>query len=194
MDKLQFFLKSPDEKEPTLLIVIYISRGIRMIDLKELDKKYSVDVLGKAFKLQRNDTEFDIFKGEFKVSEVFDKIKNKEISVAEFDVDGSTGKLEDFITAKLLNDELKVITHNNYVLIFGSLDHFVSKEVIEIPADFTDLFPKYTKETYFFANQVLWLEKENDADKEQIEYVRKMLKNLLKYNTTITVDDLLGND
>lgn len=165
-----------------------------MLDFKELDKKYSVDVLGKAFKLQRNDTGFDIFKGEFKVSEVFDKIKNKEISVAEFDVDGSTGKLEDFITAKLLNDELKVVTHNNYVLIFGNLDHFVSKEAIEIPADFIDLFPEYTKETYSFANQVLWLEKENDADKEQIEYVRKLLKNLLKYNTTTTVDDLLGND
>ena len=79
-------------------------------------------------------------------------------------------------------------------MIFGSLDHFVSKETIEIPADFTDLAPNYTKETYSFANQVLWLEKENDADKEQIEHVRKMLKNLLKYNSTATVNDLLGND
>lgn len=155
-----------------------------MIDFEELDKKYSVDVLGKAFKLQRNDIEFDVLKGKLKISEVFDKIKNKEISVAEFDVDGSTGKLEDFITAKLLNDELKIITHNNYVLIFGSLDHFVSKEAIEIPVDFTDLAPKYTKETYSFANQVLWLEKENDIAKEKIEHVRKMLKNLLKYNAT----------
>lgn len=155
-----------------------------MIDFEELDKKYSVDVLGKAFKIQRNDIGFDVLKGRLKVSEVFNKIKNKEIPVAEFDVDGSTGKLEDFITAKLLNDELKIITHNNYVLIFGSLDHFVSKEAIEIPADFTDLAPKYTKETYSFANQVLWLEKENDTAKEKIEHVRKMLKNLLKYNAT----------
>lgn len=147
-----------------------------MIDFEELDKKYSVDVLGKAFKIQRNDIGFDVLKGKLKVSEVFDKIKNKEISVAEFDVDGSTGKLEDFITAKLLNDEL--------ILIFGSLDHFVSKEAIEIPTDFTDLAPKYTKETYSFANQVLWLEKENDIAKEKIEHVRKMLKNLLKYNAT----------
>lgn len=155
-----------------------------MINFEELDKKYSIDVLGKAFKLQRNDIGFEVLKGKFKVSEVFDKIKNKEISIAEFDVDGSTGKLEDFITAKLLNDELRIITHNNYVLIFGSLDHFISKEAIEIPEGFTDLSPKYTKETYSFANQVLWLEEEKNTSKEKIEHVRKMLKNLLKYNTT----------
>lgn len=47
-----------------------------MIDFEELDKKYSVDVLRKAFKLQRNDIGFDVLKGKLKISEVFDKIKN----------------------------------------------------------------------------------------------------------------------
>lgn len=164
-----------------------------MIDFKELDKKYSVDALGKTFKLQRNDTGFDVFKGEFKVSEIFDKIKNREISIAEFDVDGSTGKLEDFITAKLLNDELKIITHNNYVLIFGSLDHYVTKEPIKIPEGFIDLEPQYTTETYSKANQVLWLEPEK-LEKKTLDFYRKMLKNLLKYNTTTTVEDLLEGD
>lgn len=163
-----------------------------MIDLKELDKKYSVDITS-TFKLQRNDTDFEVFKGNYKVSEIFEGIKNGKIKLKEFDVDGNLGRLEDFITAKLLNDELKVVTHGNYVLIFGSLDHYVTKEPIKIPEGFIDLEPQYTTETYSKANQVLWLEPEK-LEKKTLDFYRKMLKNLLKYNTTTTVEDLLEGD
>lgn len=161
-----------------------------MLNIDKLDKLYSVDITN-VFKLQRNDTGFDVFKGKYKLSEILDGVKNGTIELREFDVDGSTGKLEDFIVARQLNDELKVVIHGYYVLVFGNLEHYITKEPIKVPEGFTDLSPEYTEEAYSRANQVLWLAPET-IEKSILNTYRKMLRNLLKYNTTTTADDLLN--
>lgn len=163
------------------------------IDLDTFDKKYSIDGSAscKGYTVFKNDSGFDIFKGEYKVSEILEKINSGEFPRVEFHCN-SCFNLEDFIATKLLNDEIKVLTHNRSVLIFGSLDHFGTKKAIGIPEDYLDLEPDYTKETYSIANQVLWLEEVKEENREVVECFRRTLKNLLKYNQSLTAEDILN--
>lgn len=159
-----------------------------MIDFKELDKSYVVDENRNSMSLVRKDKGLT-FGDEQTVSEAFNKVKQGIVS-KPFNVRAyNFAPLEDFITARRLNDELKIISNDFYVLVFGNLDHLVTKKPIEYSDEFK--FPnKYTEHEIDAANQVLFLSPEKAEDRERVLSVRRDLANLLREGSMITVEDL----
>lgn len=159
-----------------------------MIDFKELDKSYVVDENRNSMFLVRKDKGLT-FGDEQTVSEAFNKVKQGIVS-KPFNVRAyNFAPLEDFITARRLNDELKIISNDFYVLVFGNLDHLVTKKPIEYSDEFK--FPnKYTEHEIDAANQVLFLSPEKAEDRERVLSIRRDLANLLREGSMITVEDL----
>lgn len=159
-----------------------------MIDFKELDKSYVVDENRNSMSLVRKDKGLT-FGDEQTVSEAFNKVKQGIVS-KPFNVRAyNFAPLEDFITARRLNDELKIISNDFYVLVFGNLDHLVTKKPIEYSDEFK--FPnEYTEHEIDAANQVLFLSLEKAEDRERVLSVRRDLANLLGEGSMITVEDL----
>ena len=159
-----------------------------MINFEELDKSYVVEENRNSMSLVRKDKGLT-FGGEQTVSEAFNKVKQGMVS-KPFNVRAyNFAPLEDFITARRLNDELKIVSNDFYVLVFGNLDHFVTKKPIEYSDEFK--FPnKYTEHEIDAANQVLFLSPEKAEDKERVLSVRRDLANLLREGNMTTVEDL----
>lgn len=164
---------------------------IEKIDIEKIDEKYLVFVTTKDnYRICRK--EEAILEGEETISEAFYAQKNASEVTKFFSVSRyGFAPLEDFIVARKLNDELKVISGDFYTLVFGNLEHFVTRQPISYPPEFKRL-DKYTEHEIDVANQVLFLSPEKDADRERVMYVRKMLKNLLLHGQSTTVEDLLG--
>lgn len=162
--------------------------GSKMINFEELDKSYVVDENRNSMSLVRKDKGLT-FGDEQTVSEAFNKVKQGIVS-KPFNVRAyNFAPLEDFITARRLNDELKLISDDFYVLVFGSLDHFVTKKPIEYSEEFSNR-DKYTEHEIDTANQVLFLSPEKAEDKERVLAVRRDLANLLREGNMTTVEDL----
>lgn len=159
-----------------------------MLNFEELDKMYCVDENMNSMALVRKSKDLT-FGDEQTVSAAFNKVKNGEVSktfnVRAYDF----APLEDFITARKLNDELKIISHDFYVLVFGNLDHFVTKQPISYSEEFKRP-NKYTEHEIDVANQVLFLSPEKDDDKKKVLSVRKALVNLLKEGNMTTAEEL----
>lgn len=157
-----------------------------MLNLKELDKKYKVADEGTNLSLfNMSETYWD---DDMSVSEAVEKVKNGEINKC-FSTDSSSD-FEDFLVARDLNIELGFVPDDTYVLLFGHLDHLISKEPISYPAFFKRTGDWIDKEIDFI-NQVLGLIPDKGEDPKRMKYFRHLLKNMLKTGCADTVEDLL---
>ena len=81
-----------------------------------------------------------------------------------------------------------------FVMMFTHLENLVTKQPITIPEDFTKVDPEYVDSTVESINRVFWLAPESEDLKEKtfVENMRKRLRDMLKYNTTTKVEDLIS--
>ncbi|MBQ7882468.1 MAG: hypothetical protein IJ312_07130 [Treponema sp.] len=83
---------------------------------------------------------------------------------------------------------------DTFVMMFTHLENLVTKQPITIPEDFTKVDPEYVDSTVESINRVFWLAPESDDPKEKafVGDMRKLLRDMLKYNTTTKVEDLIS--
>lgn len=158
-----------------------------MLNLEELDKKYKVSNDGLWLSLFNMQTGI-YWSSDMSVSEAVAKVKSGEIKKT-FSTDISSS-LEDFIVARDLNNELKLVPSSIFVLLFGNLDHLVTKEPIQYPADFIRFNSTADREVDF-VNQVYGLVPDKNEDPERLIGLRQDLRNMLRTASAITVRDLL---
>lgn len=166
-----------------------------MIDFKKIDKIYIASESGENFSIRRKMSEDLklIFENDMPVSKAFELNKNRKDSDKKaFMTD--VENFEDSFVVRKLNDELKICTDDIDNLLYTSLDHFISKTPVIYPKDFLfhrkDITPEYILS---FVNQVLFLEPINPKYKESVEFTRKQLYYLLKYNDPSHVNLMLGH-
>ena len=123
------------------------------------------------------------------ISEAVAKVKSGEIKKT-FHTDISSG-LEDFIVARDLNNELKLVPSSTFVLLFGNLDHLVTKEPIQYPADFIRFDGGTEDREVDFINQVYGLVPDKNEDPERLISLRQSLRNMLRTASAVTVRELL---
>lgn len=160
-----------------------------MLNLEELDKKYKVSNDGLWLELF-NMQDGIYWSSDMSVSEAVAKVKSGEIKKT-FNTDISSS-LEDFIVARDLNNELKLVPSGIFVLLFGNLDHLVTKEPIQYPADFIR-FDDITDREVDFINQVYGLVPDKNEDPERLIGLRQDLRNMLRTASAVTVHELLYN-
>lgn len=160
-----------------------------MLNLEELDKKYKVSNDGLWLELF-NIQDGIYWSSDMSVSEAVAKVKSGEIKKT-FNTDISSS-LEDFIVARDLNNELKLVPSSIFVLLFGNLDHLVTKEPIQYPADFIR-FDDITDREVDFINQVYGLVPDKNEDPERLIGLRQDLRNMLRTASAVTVRELLYN-
>lgn len=158
-----------------------------MLNLEELDKKYKVSNAGLWLELF-NMQDGIYWSSDMSVSEAVAKVKSGEIKKT-FNTDISSS-LEDFIVARDLNNELKLVPSSIFVLLFGNLDHLVTKEPIQYPADFIR-FDDITDREVDFINQVYGLVPDKNEDPERLIGLRQDLRNMLRTASAVTVRELL---
>lgn len=164
-----------------------------MINFKELDNLYTVDVESGLFcRLHRKDS-LITFSDELKVSEAFELVKNRKV-VKAFSIDPSFATLQDYVYIRQLNKEAKIIGSDTYTLMFTHLENLITKQPIVVPEDFTKANASVDAHVESI-NRVFWLlpESEDPEEKEFVLSMRKNLKTMLMYNTTTRIEDLLGD-
>lgn len=159
-----------------------------MLNLEELDKKYKVSNDGLWLSLFNMQTGI-YWSSDMSVSEAVAKVKSGEIKKT-FHTDVSSG-LEDFIVARDLNNELKLVPSSTFVLLFGNLDHLVTKEPIQYPADFVRFDGGTEDQEVDFINQVYGLVPDKNEDPERLISLRQSLRNMLRTASAVTVRELL---
>lgn len=158
-----------------------------MLNFEELDKKYKVSNDGLWLSLFNMQTGI-YWSSDMSVSEAVAKVKSGEIKKT-FSTDVSSS-LEDFIVARDLNNELKLVPSSTFVLLFGNLDHLVTKEPIQYPADFIR-FDNMEDQEVDFINQVYGLVPDKNEDPERLIGLRQSLRNMLRTASAVTVRELL---
>lgn len=158
-----------------------------MLNLEELDKKYKVSNDGLWLSLFNMQTGI-YWSSDMSVSEAVAKVKSGEIKKT-FSTDISSS-LEDFIVARDLNNELKLVPSSTFVLLFGNLDHLVTKEPIQYPTDFIR-FEGMEDQEVDFINQVYGLVPDKNEDPERLIGLRQSLRNMLCTASAVTVRELL---
>lgn len=156
---------------------------MKNLDLEKLDAEYIIEKVNpKLYTIMKKSRNILGFDDNLSISKVLEEVKNKNLSV-EFGVRNSeSATLEEFIVAARLNEEVKTITTAYDVLIFGNLDHFVSKEPISFPEDFKDLsFASVAGKAVAVANQTLFLAPVEPEYKDLVSYWRANLVHMLKY-------------
>ena len=124
-----------------------------MINFKELDNLYTVDVKSGLFcYLHRKDSLVN-FSDELKVSEAFELVKNRKI-VKAFSISSSFSNLQDYVYIRQLNEEAKIVGGDTFVMMFTHLENLVTKQPITIPEDFTKVDPEYVDSTVESINRV----------------------------------------
>lgn len=164
-----------------------------MIDFKELDSLYTVDTESGLFCYLHRKDSLITFNDELKVSEAFELVKNRKI-VKAFSISSSFSNLQDYVYIRQLNEEAKIVGGDTFVMMFTHLENLITKQPITIPENFTKVNPEYVDSTVESINRVFWLAPESDDPKEKefVKNMRKRLKDMLKYNTTTRIEDLIS--
>lgn len=164
-----------------------------MINFKELDELYTVDVESGLFCYLHRTDSLITFSDELKVSEAFELVKSRKV-VKAFSIDPSFATLQDYVYIRQLNKEAKIIGSDTYTLMFTHLENLITKQPIVVPEDFTKANSSVDAHVESI-NRVFWLlpESEDPEEKEFVLSMRKDLKTMLMYNTTTRIEDLLGD-
>ena len=164
-----------------------------MLDFEKLDKLYTVDVKSGLFCYLHRTDSLITFSDELKVSEAFELVKSRKV-VKAFSIDPSFATLQDYVYIRQLNKEAKIIGSSTYTLMFTHLENLITKQQIVVPEDFTKANDSVDAHVESI-NRVFWLlpESEDPEEKEFVLSMRKDLKNMLMYNTTTRIEDLLGD-